>query len=167
MSARRNCNGRRRCVPDRGHGDPPQRWLVRRPGRAPQRTIHKGTDHRRRGVSGGVETLAVAAPAQAAPNVVAYYQGYQYGWARIAPESYWNPNDIIGLEINDHGKGWELTHLTINDGSGWENTAAQITQASTGYQFRAAPFPQRAPRGPYRPLVTAGCGFIRGSGLRE
>lgn len=118
-------------------------------------------------LAGVLSTLAVAAPAQAAPNVVAreqvnsvmtnrstvrytywndikielragYYQGYQYGWARIAPESYWNPNDIIGLEINDHGNGWELTHLTINDGSGWENTAAQITQASTGYQFRAA-----------------------------
>jgi hypothetical protein len=118
-------------------------------------------------LAGLLSTLAIAAPAQAAPNVVAreqvnsvmtnrstvrytywndikfelragYYQGYQYGWARIAPESYWNPNDIIGLEINDHGNGWELTHLTINDGSGWENTAAQITQASTGYQFRAA-----------------------------
>ena len=118
-------------------------------------------------LAGVLSTLAVAAPAQAAPTVVAreqvnsvmtnrstvrstywndikielragYYQGYQYGWARIAPESYWNSNDIIGLEINDHGNGWELTHLTMNDGSGWENTAAQITQASTGYQFRAA-----------------------------
>ena len=67
-----------------------------------------------------------------------YYQGYQYGWARIAPESNWNQNDIIGLEINDHGRGWQLVHLTIKDGDVWENTAAQITQASSGYQFRAA-----------------------------
>jgi len=118
-------------------------------------------------LAGLLSTLVVAAPAQAAPTVVAreqvnsvmtnrstvrytywndikielragYYQGYQYGWARIAPESNWNQNDIIGLEINDHGRGWQLVHLTIKDGDVWENTAAQITQASSGYQFRAA-----------------------------
>jgi hypothetical protein len=118
-------------------------------------------------LAGVLGTLAVAAPAQAAPDVVpreqvdsvmtnrstvrytywndikielraGYYQGVQYGWARISPDSYWQPNDIIGLEINNCRSGFEPTHLTINDGSGWENTAAQKTRAATCYQFRAA-----------------------------
>jgi hypothetical protein len=112
-------------------------------------------------------SLMAAGPAQAAPSVLnlsqvnettsrttprgpyptkfgvtielraGWYQGFQYGWARVSPSSRWQQDDVIWLRINHNGtRQW--VHGTRNDGSQTStHTFGQITLADPNYRFSA------------------------------
>ena len=114
-------------------------------------------------------SLAVAAPAQAAPPATisqtqvnettnrstvrgpyttkfgvtidlraGYYQGYQYGWARVT-DGRWQRKDVIWLRIFQNGS-WNFVHGSLNefgDGRSPTITAGQITLADPNYRFSA------------------------------
>ncbi|GIE28440.1 hypothetical protein Ait01nite_014850 [Actinoplanes italicus] len=113
-------------------------------------------------------SLVAAGPAQAAPSVLnqsqvnettnrttprgpyttrfgvtielraGWYQGFQYGWARVSASSRWQEDDVIWLRIYRNGSR-EFTHPSFNDGSGQTSThtAGQITLADPNYRFSA------------------------------
>jgi hypothetical protein len=116
---------------------------------------------------GIMASLVAAAPAQAAPSVLnlsqvnettnrttpvgqyttkfgvtielraGWYQGFQYGWARVSASSRWREDDVIWLRIYSNGSR-EFVHGTRNDGSQTStHTFGQITLADPNYRFSA------------------------------
>jgi hypothetical protein len=71
-----------------------------------------------------------------------YYQGYQYGWARVVISRdtvYWRRDDVIWLRILENGT-WRLVHGSRNefgDGTSYTVTAGQLTRADANYRFQA------------------------------
>jgi hypothetical protein len=121
-------------------------------------------------VLGMLAALAVAGPAQAAPATLSqeqvqnettnrstvrsasaygvdfelragYYQGTQYGWARITPADPWQTNDVLTLEYgNAAANSWSVGWYIINgdaSANGWGHTGGLVTQADPNYNFRA------------------------------
>ncbi len=119
------------------------------------------------GLAGLLASLVAAGPAQAAPDSLSqsqvnettnrytpvgafvtrfgvaveiragYYQGSQYGWARLAPSSRWRTGDTIWLRIMEHGS-WRWAHGTLNESSqSSTHTPAQRTIADPNYKFAA------------------------------
>jgi hypothetical protein len=136
-------------------------------------TMQKSVATALAGLAAMLGSLAVAAPAQAAPPATlsqhevnlttnrstpvpprvtrfgptvelrsGYYQGYQYGWARVVLGRNtvdWKRGDIVWLRILEGGS-WRLAHGSSNefgDGTSYTVTAGQMTRADNNYRFQA------------------------------
>ena len=131
------------------------------------RTKHKRIATAVAGLVGMLGSMLAAAPAQAAPASLnlsqvnettsrstpvgpyttkfgvaielraGWYQGFQYGWARVSPGSRWQTDDVIWLRILQNGS-WSWVHGTRNEGSLTStHTFAQITLSDPNYKFAA------------------------------
>lgn len=65
-----------------------------------------------------------------------YYQGYQYGWARVVGG--WQQGDVIWLRIYQNGSR-DFVHPSYNEHPNQSPaiTAGQITRADINYRFSA------------------------------
>jgi hypothetical protein len=71
-----------------------------------------------------------------------WYNGYQYGWARLVPgQANWQEGHSLVLQISrDGGSGWEWGPSHMNVGDGVAHTGGALTYASPSYRFRACLF---------------------------
>jgi hypothetical protein len=65
-----------------------------------------------------------------------WYEGYQYGWARSAPD--WKAGQSVWLRIFENGT-WRFVHGAYNEfgRDSSRTTAGQLTRADNNYKFAA------------------------------